>query len=428
MTYKGTQLPPPKSLQRLPHRFINRVWGGLRGLGLARVSLEENSLISQARKESGLHDFGDEGFLEPMRQVLYGLQNESHTNAAGFFFARQNIVRLLKNRLYAQDCFKKHPDILERDLLPPMTVVGLARSGTTRTHRLLACDPQFVHLKTWEAILPAPYPDSFNAKSAEEDPRYKEIDYAMKVVDYMMPQMRAVHPLGTEEVEEEAGLIQHGFETSLFTAMNTLPSYFDWYIDRPCDDSYEYMVKLMKLISWFRKDDPSKPWILKTPEHMVNFAPLMRCFPDAKIVSTHRDPVSVLSSLTSMAWMALSRDYDDLDPAFIADQWKRFQDTSIRNYLSVRDSDLVAEEQIIDVMYQDLNVEWEPQVERIYDYFGLTLSDEARNAMSTWMLENKQNKHGRHGHDLANFGFDIDALEADFSLYRKRFDIPLSKR
>ncbi len=418
-------LPSPKTMQRLPHRMVNRVWGGLHALGIGKIAFDENALIAQARKETGLHDFGDECFLEPMRKVLYSLQHESNTNPMGDFFARQNVVRLLKNRLLAEDLFKRYPEILQRELRPPLTVVGLARSGTTRTHRLLACDPQFVHLKSWESVYPAPFPKSF---TADVDPRHQEIKIALKIVDYMMPQMRSVHPLGVDAVEEEAGLIHHGFETALFSAMNTLPGYFEWYIAHSADDSYAYMVKLMKLISWFRKDDPEKPWILKTPEHMVNFSALLKCFPDAKIVTTHRDPLSVLSSLMSMAWMVLVRDYDELDIDRIAYEWQRFVDTSIRNYLDVRDhSGLVKESQIIDLLYADINADWQREVEKVYAHFDLPLSDEALGNMSQWMQQNQQHKHGAHSHSLEQFGLNPEAVERQFSFYRQRFNIPFSK-
>jgi hypothetical protein len=186
------------------------------------------------------------------------------------------------------------------------------------------------------------------------------------------------------------------------------------------------MVKLMKLISWFRNDDPEKPWILKTPEHMVNFGPLMRCFPDARIVSTHRDPLSVLSSLMSMAWMALVRDYDELDPIMLAKQWKRFVDTSINNYLTVRDGESVRDSQIIDLLYADINKDWRAEVEKMYQHFDLELSDEALSNMSRWMQSNQQNKHGAHRHSLQQFGFDPDDIEKDFRAYRERFDIPFA--
>ena len=49
-------------------------------------------------------------------------------------------------RLMVEDLLQKHPEILERRLAPPVVIVGLARSGTTRLHRLLAQDAQFLHL------------------------------------------------------------------------------------------------------------------------------------------------------------------------------------------------------------------------------------------------------------------------------------------
>ena len=321
-----TPLPHPQQMKRLPHKLINRIWQGLHGLGLPHIGLDENALLAEARKQTGLNDFGDDGFIEPFRRLLTALNNDSVTNPLGEFFTQQNVLRLLKNRLLAEDYFKRYPEILQRQLPPPLAVVGLARSGTTRTHRLLASDEQFLHLRSWESVYPAPFAKSFDAK---RDPRHVEIDYGLRAVNYLMPHMKAVHPMGVDEVEEEVGLIQHGFVTSLFAAMNIVPSYYDWYIEQSADDAYAYMVKLLKLISWFRKDDPEKPWILKTPEHMVNFAALMRCFPDAMIVSTHRDPLAVLSSLSSMGWSALVRDYDEIDTIALGQQWKKFHIDSI---------------------------------------------------------------------------------------------------
>lgn len=405
-------------MKRMPHRIVNRVWRLFHNFGLGKISLDENTVIDQARKETGLSDFGDDSFLDPMRRILYDLKHESKTNPMGDFFARQNIVRLLKNRLRAEDLFKRYPEILDRELQPPVVVVGLARSGTTRTHRLLACDPQFVHLRTWEAILPAPYPESF---TEETDPRYTEIDYALKVVDYLMPQMRAVHPLGADEPEEESALMMHGFETSLFAAMNPLPGYFQWYIDRSIDASYDYTVKLLKLISWFRNDDPGKPWILKTPEHMVNFSSLLRCFPDAKIVSTHREPLSVLSSVMSMAWMAMVRDHDELDPDMIADQWQRFMDASINNFMAIRDSGKLKDHQIIDLHFEDINRDWQREMEKVYGHFNIPLSDRALESMRDWMENNYQGKHGRHTHSLEQFGLDPDQVRERYRHYGERF-------
>ena len=50
-----------------PIRALNATWGAMARTGVGRTSLDEASLVAAARRASGLHDFGDETFREPMR-------------------------------------------------------------------------------------------------------------------------------------------------------------------------------------------------------------------------------------------------------------------------------------------------------------------------------------------------------------------------
>jgi len=215
-------LPPAKAYHRRPMRFVNGVLRALNSMGLARIDLDEQSLIESAKKQVGLSAFGDESFLEPMRLLLNSLEGEADLNPLGRFLTRQSIVRLLKHRLLVEDLLKREPQILQREIVPPVVVVGLARSGTTRLHRLLATDDHFLHLKAWETVNPVPYPDSH---SQEKDPRITTIEQGLKAVLYMSPQIAAVHPLGAHEVEEEIGLIQHGFSGQIFEVCGKIPSF-----------------------------------------------------------------------------------------------------------------------------------------------------------------------------------------------------------
>ena len=292
-------LPPASHYQRWPLRILNGILRPLNRLGIARARLDESSLIAAARRQSGLRDFGDDSFLEPMRILLDALEREADINPLGRALTRQSLVRLLRNRLLAADLLRRHPEILDRPMPPPVVVVGLARSGTTRLHRLLAADRRFLHLKSWESIHPVPWPDSYGAAV---DPRKRNIEQALKAVLYMSPQIAAVHPLGANEVEEEVGLLQHHFSSQIFEVITPVPSFAEWLMTHDQTPAYEYMVKLMKIISWFRDDPPDKPWVLKTPQHMQDLDALMAVFPDARLVFAHRDPVKTVGSICSMAW------------------------------------------------------------------------------------------------------------------------------
>jgi len=262
-------LDTSKNYHRKPLRLLNQLWRGANALGLARIELEEKRLLAAARQETGLSDFGDEYFLEPLQILIRSLNEEADLNPLGRFLARMNILRLLKHRLYAEDLLKAHPEILERAFCDPVVVVGLARSGTTRLHRLLASDQNFLHLKSWESVYPVPYPKVLAARAAgQADPRITALEQGLKAVLYASPQIAAVHPLGTFEVEEEVGLIQHGFSTQLFEVQARIPSFAEWLMSHDQTAAYEYMARLLKIVSWYRGDPEDKPWLLKSPQHM----------------------------------------------------------------------------------------------------------------------------------------------------------------
>ena len=412
-------LPPASHYQRWPLRILNGILRPLNRLGIARARLDEDSLIAAARRQSGLRDFGDDSFLEPMRILLDALEREADINPLGRALTRQSLVRLLRNRLLAADLLRRHPEILDRPMPPPVVVVGLARSGTTRLHRLLAADRRFLHLKSWESIHPVPWPDSYGAAV---DPRKRNIEQALKAVLYMSPQIAAVHPLGANEVEEEVGLLQHHFSSQIFEVITPVPSFAEWLMTHDQTPAYEYMVKLMKIISWFRDDPPDRPWVLKTPQHMQDLDALMAVFPDARLVFAHRDPVNTVGSICSMAWNSAVRDCNRLDPAAVAADWYRKVERMLRKTIDLRQRIPAAQQ--LDVLYADIGSDWRAAVAGIYDWLGMELTGEALAGMEGWVAANAQHKHGRHRYALEDFGLDPAEVDQRLMFYRERYAIP----
>ena len=412
---------------RTPIRLLNAAWGILNTVGLARISLDSDSLIARAKKDTGLTDFGGDDFLEPMHLLIHSLETEADLNPVGRFMNRTNILRLLKGRLQAQALFTQHPDIKERELLDPVVIVGLARSGTTRLHRLLAADQRFSHVESWESVYPVPDQECFAAQAkVNPDPRINALDQGLKAVLYMSPQINAVHPLGTREVEEEIGLIQYGFSTQLFEVQARIPSFAEWLMTHDQTAAYSYMSDLLKLVSWFRNDPTDKPWLLKSPQHMQDLDALLNVFPNAKLLCPHRDPVKVVGSSCSMAWNALVRDSNSITPHWVGQEWLTKTERMLRKNLSVRDT--VASENQYDVMYADISANWQKAMQKIYDFLGIPLTDTACSAMQNWLDINRQHKHGAHKYSLAEFGLTDEIVENKLKFYRDRFHIPVETR
>lgn len=412
-----------KDYHRLPIRALNGLLAGANVLGLARFPLDRDTLLEEARRETGLADFGDERFLEPL-SVLIDATEAQALNPIGRFLARANIQRLLKGRLLAEELFRRHPEILEREMPDPVVIVGLARSGTTRLHRLLAADPAFAHLKSWESVYPVPTAASFTAKaSGETDPRIKQLDQALKAVLYMSPQIASVHPLGTMEVEEEIGLLQHAFSTQLFEVINGIPGFAEWLMTHDQKHAYEYMVRLLKLVSWFRGEPEDKPWVLKSPQHMQDLDALLHVFPNARLVCPHRDPIKVVGSSCSMAWNSLVRDCDTITPQWVGREWLTKTERMLHKNLGER-ATLASPEQQYDVLYANITADWESALTGIYDFLDRPFTDIAKNGMHAWLNDNRQHKHGAHKYSLEQFGLTAQQVDLELMFYRERFNIP----
>ena len=417
-----------RDYQRRPVRMLNATLRALNSVGIARTGLDADRLMREAREKTGLDDFGDDQFIEPLRIIIESTNSEANLNPVGRLLARANIQRLLEGRLRAQALWRQHPEILERDMPDPVVIVGLGRSGTTRLHRLLASDERFLHLKSWESVYPVPDEKCFKAKEeGEPDPRIKALDQALKAVLYMSPQVAAVHPLGTMEVEEEIGLLQYAFSTQLFEIINNLPSFAEWLMTHDQTFAYEYLVDLLKLISWFRDDPEDKPWVLKSPQHMQDLNALLHVFPNAKLVCPHRDPIKVVGSVCSTAWNSLVRDNDSMDPHVVGQHWLDKTERMLHKNLKERETLSPAHNQY-DILYADITADWRGAMEGVYGFLNMPFTGQAASAMQEWLTSNQQHKHGAHKYTLEQFGLDKTQVDERLMFYRERFNIPYETR
>ncbi len=416
------RLRTSRHYQRRPIRVINFIISSLQRAGIARICLDGDYLVERAIHETGLFDFGTDEFRKPMELLIDSLEHEARLNPVGRFLAQQSLLRILKNRLMAEELFRNHPEINDMKIASPVIVMGLARAGTTRLHRLLACDPSFHHISSWESWNPVPWPESFTRRP---DPRIAVIEKGLKFVLYMSPGIAAVHPLDVHAPEEELGLLQHSFSSQLWEVTAAVPSFTRWMEQHSQLFSYEYMLRLLRLVAWFRGIDGGT-WVLKSPNHMQHFAEMAEVFPDARLVYTHRDPVRCTGSMCSVAWNGMVRDTDRLDAAGVGAEWFRKVDIMLRR--SEEGRSFFPKGQVVDLLYKDLNEDPIGQIRKVYSFLGKQLSREAERAMRHWLADNGRHAQGPHRYRLQDFGLDKDSVESRFDWYRKKYSIPFEDR
>ncbi|WP_448586772.1 sulfotransferase family protein [Thermaurantiacus sp.] len=412
-------LPPATEFRPFPLQGLMRGLEHLWARGLQPpADLSWERIVARAVRETGLEDLGDTRFFDQQREVLLpALVHEARLNTLGKVIAHGSLLKIVKERLWAEDLFRRHPEIDSEELAPPIVIVGPMRSGTTRLQRLMAADPAFSAFRLYESACPVPWPRSF---TQVEDPRIARTRLALRFINWVNPANAEVHPTGPLEFDEELGLLEHSLTGALIEAQRRVPSFA-----RHCETvdqrpAYARMKRLMKLRQWFTGD--RRPLILKTPQYMQDLDVLLAEFPAARFVFTHRDPVTVVASSASLAWNQMVVQSDAVDPHWVGREWLWKTAHRIERTLAVRPS--IPPEQAIDVDFGEVNRNWEGAIHRIYHHFGLELTPAARRAMRAYVKRAAaEHPFASHRYRLEDFGLDRGEVQARFATYRADFGL-----
>ena len=116
--------------------------------------LDPQELVETVMRDTGLSDFGDDDWREPMSMLCKSLEEDAHLTFWGRIRCRHEILLLLENRLKIERTYKDHPEIEDEEIVKPLLIIGQGRSGTSFLLNLLSASPQNGNIMTWEAIFP----------------------------------------------------------------------------------------------------------------------------------------------------------------------------------------------------------------------------------------------------------------------------------
>jgi hypothetical protein len=328
--------------------------------------------------------------------------------------AGSSLVNMLANRLRLEDLLRRHPEIEEVPIARPIIIVGLPRTGTTHLHNLLSADPQLRSLPYWESLEPVPE----TIPPPDPDPRIERTAMATGFTDVAMPYFKAMHEMTPEHVHEEVQLQTLTLASMLLETQWHVPTYRDWWKSTDQTPAYRYLRRALQALQWLRGGER---WVLKSPQHLEQFGRLMTVFPDATVICTHRDPVSVTLSFATMASYSARLSIDHPDPKAIGKYWTdRIQDMLTA---CVRDRDVLPAEQSLDVRFDDFMADEWGTVERIYEKAEQPFGDETRAALSAYNDNHRRNRFGRVRYDISTFGIDPAERESALAGYRERFGV-----
>ena len=379
----------------------------------ADCALDADALHAKAMADTGLRDFGPDDYRERLDVYLAALHEIRDMHAPGIVNFYGQLLQLLKNRLLLTDLLKRHPEIHDIELLPPIVIAGLPRTGTTHLHNLLAAAPTFRTMPYWESVEPFPLPAE---AGVEPDPRKARMDVAVQVIDLVMPHFRLMHEMTTEHVHEEIQLLANDFSTMLFETLAHVPRWTDYYLTHDQTPHYEHLATQLKAMQYLRG---GRRWLLKSPQHLEQLPVLDRVFPGVVVVCTHRDPVPIVLSMLAMITYSARMHRSEVPVEEIAAAWVDRLELML-NAL-IRDREVVGAERSVDVRFDDFMADEPGVAQRIYELAGEPLTGEARASMAAYLAGHQRGRLGRVATSAEMFGLDEDDLHARFAPYVERF-------
>jgi hypothetical protein len=378
-----------------------------------RQPLIADALIDEAISTTGLTDFGSESFREGLG-ILLGDANKQELSDGGYARMHSSIVKTLSDRLKVTDYLAKRPELLSRPVEKPVFVFGIPRTGTTLLSNLLACDPARRSALTWEIETPVPPATTATLKT---DPRAIAKLAQEKAMLEARPEMGKYYGNSATYPNECIFFMEHEFKALSLESRGKMPNYRDWLFSTDMTSAYDYHKRFLQLL----QADAPGVWNLKMPSHVLYLDTLLKVYPDARLVWTHRDPLTCMGSFCSIISLGHQGFTGTADKAFIGQNCLYQAELHANRAMATRDK--LGENRMVDVHYADMTRDPIGMMRKLYAGLGDDFTPEAEAAMRTWLADNPQGKFGKHEYKLAEFGLDVVEVSAKFEPYLARYDV-----
>ena len=410
MIFEGRSLEAGR--RSLGDRLSRRLW-----------SLQSEALCEEARRRTGLRDFGDPP-VEPALSILVkSLELEADLHPLGRFLIWAHLRELLQTRLRLTQEWIRRSEALEvSQIQRPVFITGMPRSGSTFLHELLAEDEENRVPRVWEVMFPIP---DHNSTRSEVESRVRKAEACLWWFRRLAPRANSVYPMRAWTPHECVAIHSYTLLSEEFAMICRVPAYEAFLREANFGPTYAWQKRFLQ---YLQLSCPTRQWILKSPDHVHTLEHLLTVFPDAVVIQTHRNPAEVLRSsmqLTEVLEGTFSRAED---PA----QTRRREARSLAEHMegitSFREAHPKLDGRFIDIKYHELVADPLTVVREIYQRLDKRLTKMAAAGMQS--LASKRSRYkGCHGsRTLENLGMDGPCLTRRFEGYCSRFGIPCQHR
>jgi hypothetical protein len=386
-----------------------------------RGPMKADQLIELARRRTGLTEFGEAPFLEPLQNFLRACFEEADLSLVGRIATRWDVVRFLSNLLQLRDEETRAPEILDQPITKPIFICGLPRSGTTFLHSLLAEDPLNLVPRVWQLIHPYPSRNNRHAR----DLRRRRVARQLQLFGLLAPNFRRMHPIDAASPQECSEITAHVFASLRFDSTYRIPSYRHWLDKTGHLEAYRFHKRFLQHLQ--HQTPQIGRWVLKCPDHVFALDAIRAVYPDARLIFVHRDPLAVLLSvarLTETLREPFTRSTDKIEIGRQdSDRWLAATELMIGAAQGQHFS-----EQIFHIHYTDLVKDPVGTVAALYRHFGGALDPGAAGRIGRLVEAKPNGGYGAHRSRLEEYGLDAALERERFARYMAHFGIQPERR
>lgn len=386
-------------------------------LGLLGRPLPAEDLIEQARRATGLSEFGDNRFLEPLQRFLDSCVTESDLSLVGRIATRWDVVRFLSNLLRMHEAEIETPTITGQAIVEPIFIAGLPRSGTSFLHSLLMHDSASMVPRVWQTIYP--YPDR-RVPAHGPDRRIAAVERQLRAFRTLAPEFQSLHPLTATSPQECSEITAHVFASLRFDSNYQVPSYRAWLDSAGHLEAYRFHRRFLQHLQ--HQGAGGQRWVLKCPDHVFALEAIREVYPDARIVFVHRDPLKVLASVARLTEVLRRPFMRRLDAVQIGHQegirWQVGTEAMI-----AADSRWAFATPLCHIHHLDLVRDPVRTVQGLYGHFGLTLAPDVADRIRCHVKDKPNGGYGLHQYRFEDHGLDPVEQRRRFARYIAHFGI-----
>lgn len=364
--------------------------------------------VEAVEREAGL---ADGPLAESFEHVLTSLADEPQLTPLGWTFVLDDAKGRYTNRLRIKKLLAERPEIAEESIEDPVFVLGMPRTATTLTHRLLAASSAHRGPLLWEMMhtgveeLTDP---QFAARQLKKFERSTQLFWKI-----FSPDVHHMHPTAGDQPEESLLLMPHGYFWSMM--YGELAAYNAWYDRRDHAALVQDYQCLKEGLQVLQHGRARKRWVMKYVGHLNDMETIKEVFPGATFVWTHRDPVTVAGSTCSMfegLWAVAQKNPDrEVLGRYVLNMMKTGVDNGLAARLNLPPSS------IVDVSYQRLCTDPQAEVPRLYGALGATWTTSDAERLDGVLAKPAGTR--AHRYDLADYGLDRDQVTEVFTPYQR---------